>query len=104
MQRLRLAGERTGRQACRQWGRRLKRLPEGVYGQLSGEGRAAGLAGQPAGLGGHPPLRLDGRWGIEPMELDALLQGSTAASGVPLKVIDSGTLLAIAGLIPHGRP
>src|SRR3954452_24560589 len=101
MQQLRLAGERTGRQACRQWGRRLQRLPERLYGQLSGEGRAAGLAGQPGGLGGHPPVRLDGRWGTELMELDAWLQQSTAASGVPLQVTSAEVLMDIAALISH---
>src|SRR3954471_22293773 len=101
MQQMRLAGERTGCQACRQWGRGLQRLPERLYGQLSGEGGAARLAGQPGGLGGHPPVRLDGRRGIEPMELDAWLQQSTAASGVPLKVAAGSVLLDIAALIPH---
>src|SRR3954462_4453157 len=98
MPQLRLAGERTGRQACRQWVRRLQRLPERVYGELSGPGGAAGLAGQPGGLGGHPPVRLDGRRGIEPMELDVWLQQSTASSGVPLKVADGSVLLDIAAL------
>src|SRR3954453_18505517 len=101
MPQLRLAGERAGRQAGRQWMRRLQRLPERVYGELSGEGRAAGLAGQPGGLGGHPPVRLDGRRGIEPMELDAWLQQSTAASGVPLQVTSAEVLMDIAALLPH---
>src|SRR3954451_108476 len=101
MPQLRLAGERAGRQAGRQWIWRLQRPPERVYGELSGRGGAAGLAGQSGGLGGHPPVRLDGRRGIEPMELDAWLQQSTAASGVPLKVADSSVLLDIAALIPH---
>src|SRR3954453_20835745 len=104
MPQLRLAGERAGGQACRQWIWRLQSLPERLYGKLSGEGGAARLAGQPGGLVSHPPVRLDGRRGIEPVELDVWLQGSTAASGVPLKVADSGTLLAIAGLMPASRP